>query len=182
VKRPHAKPSSIDRLDPEIKRLIGDLRIEQGWTIDEIREKLVELGQPVSRSALARHTQSIEAIGLKLRHSRELAKALIEKVDAGDEEKVANLNIELAHSSLLRLQTAEEEGTMVTFEPKEAMFISSSINSLVSASAKIADINRKAKAEQKKESAETARTAATAAGLSKDTVDQIYRAVLGVEG
>lgn len=176
------RPSSIDKLDPEIKRLISDLRLEHGWSIDQIKAKLDDLAQPVSRSALARHTKSIEEIGRDLRHSREMAKALIESVDPGDEAKVASLNIELAHSSLLRLQTATEGGELVTLDPKEAMFVSSAINNLVGAGGKLAEIRRKAKAEQKRESAETAKTAATAAGLSKSVVDQIYNAVLGVEG
>ncbi len=181
MKRLHSRPSSIDKLDPEIKRLISDLRIEHGWTIDQIREKLEELGKPVSRSALARHTKSIEDIGRELRHSREMAKALIESVDPGDEAKVASLNIELAHNSIMRLQTATEDGELVMLPPKEAMFITSAINNLVGAEGKLNEIRRKAKAEQKRESAEAARTAATSAGLSKETVDQIYQAVLGVE-
>jgi hypothetical protein len=182
VKRLHSRPSSIDKLDPEIKRLISDLRIEYGWTIDQIREKLEELGKPISRSALARHTKSIEEIGRDLRHSREMAKVLIESVDPGDEAKVASLNIELAHAALLRLQTVTVDGELTTLDAKEAMFLSSAIKNLVGAGGQLDEIRRKAKAEQKRESAETARTAATSAGLSKATVDQIYRAVLGVEG
>lgn len=175
------RPSTVDKLDPEIRRLIADLRLEHGWSIDDILKKLHELAQPISRSALARHTKSIEEIGRDLRHSREMAKALIESVDPGDEAKVASLNIELAHTSLLRLLTATEGGELVTLDAKEAMFVSSAINGLVGAGGKLADIRRKAKAEQKKASAEDARKAATAQGLSKATVDAIYHAVLGVE-
>jgi hypothetical protein len=175
------RPSSVDKLDPEIKRLIADLRLEHGWSIDQIKEKLDELKAPISRSALARHTKSLEEIGRDLRHSREMAKALIETVDPGDEGRVATLNIELLHASLLRLQTATEGGELVTIEPKDAMFLSTTINNLVGASGKLETIRAKAKADQKKESAETARQTATAAGLSKATVDQIYNAVLGVQ-
>ena len=177
------RPSSIDKLDPEIKRLISDLRIEHGWTIDEIRAKLEELGKPVSRSALARHTKSIEEIGRELRHSREMAKALVETTDGGEDSRVADINIELMHSVVLRLLTATSDGELVTFGPQDTMFLSRTLSGL--ASARKTDIEWREKAEKRGE--ERARKAAVAQvetvgrarGLSPDAIKAMRDAVLG---
>jgi len=57
-----ARPSSIERLPAELRELIGHLR-ERGRTIDEILAKLAELDVDVSRSALGRHVQHLDAAG-----------------------------------------------------------------------------------------------------------------------
>jgi hypothetical protein len=182
VKRPRHRPSSIDRLDPEIKAMIGTLRIEHGWTIDEILQRLVELNQPVSRSALARHTKSIEEIGAELRHSREMAKALVEQTDGAGEHRLSDLNLELMHSMVLRLVTATNAGEMVTFQPKDVMFLSASLSSLAATRKADADRRRKDREEAKREMLEAVKKAAgqPGSGLTKATVDEIYHAVLGV--
>ncbi|MCW3835984.1 DUF3486 family protein [Sphingomonas canadensis] len=178
--------STVDRLDPEIKKMIADLRIDFGWTIDEILTKLRELGQgEISRSALGRHVKSIEEVGAQLRHSREMAKALIEQVGDAPEDRVADLNIELLHAMILRLVTAtndEGDGQPVTFGPEDAMFLGRTIQSLASA--------RKTNAEMIfKVRQETARAAAKAvdavakdvpAGLTRETVDEIKRRIMGI--
>jgi predicted transcriptional regulator len=175
------RPSTVDRLDPDIKRMIADLRLEHGWSIDQIKGKLDELAQPVSRTALARHTKSLDEISRDLRRTRETARVLTEAVEPGQDGKVTQLGIELLESAIIRLMTAEADtGELVTFDPKEAMQLSITLKNLVGSKGGLADIRTKAKAEQKKESAETAKGAAQAAGLSKDTVDAIYHAVLGV--
>jgi hypothetical protein len=177
------RPSSVDRLDPEIKRLISDLRIEHGWTIDEIHQKLIELKQPVSRSALARHTKSIEEIGAELRHSREMAKALVETAPVGDDAKLEQLNLELMHSMVLRLLTATNAGEMITLDPENTMFLARALGQLAGARKTDADRRRKDREEAKKEFLgkveETAKKGG--AGLTREAVDAIRHAVLGVD-
>lgn len=177
------RPSSIDRLDPEIRKLIADLRFERGWTIKEIRKRLLELGQQVSASALVRHTKSIREIGEQLRHSREVAKALVEAAPLGDDARIADLNVELMHSMVLRLVTAKNAGEMITFEPKDVMFLSTALSTLASARKADADRRRKDREDAKKEmlAAVDAEAKRPGSGLTKATVDQIYHAVLGVQ-
>lgn len=179
------RPSSIDRLDPEIKDLIGKLRIDNGWTIDEIRRKLLQLGQgDVSRSALGRHVKSLEEIGAQLRHSREVAQALVAQVGDAPEDRVADLNIELMHSMILRLTTAtndDGDGQPVMFGPEDVRFLSQSLQSLASAKKTNTDnvfrIRKEAAAKATAEAAERAVTAARAQGLSKDGVAAIREAI-----
>lgn len=180
------RPSSVDRLDPEIKELIGKLRIDNGWTIDEILKKLRQLGQgEVSRSALGRHVKSIEEIGAQLRHSREVAKALIAQVGDAPEDRTADLNIELMHSMILRLVTAtndEADGQPVILDAKEVMFLASSLSSLAGARKTNADMVLKVRQEAAKEAAKAVDKAASkvAGGLTRDTIDTIKREILGV--
>ena len=174
------RPGTIDRLDPEIKRLISDLRIEKGWTIDQIREELLKLGQPVSRSALARHTKSIEEIGAELRHSREMAKALVESAPVGDDAKIEQLNLELMHSMVLRLLTATNAGEMITLDPENTMFLARALGQLAGARKTDADRRRKDREEAKKELLQTVSKVAEqkGSGLTREAVSAIRQAVL----
>lgn len=183
MRRPMHRPSTVDKLDPEIRKLIADLRLEHGWSIDQIKAKLDELKQPVSRSALARHTKSIEEIGREMRHSREMAKALLEQAAPGEDAKVADLNIELMHTMILRLVTATEGGEMVSLDPKDVMFLTSSLSSLAGARKTDAERRRKDRADAKKELMEKVREVASTkgSGMSKATVDLIAAKVLGAE-
>ncbi|KDE20669.1 hypothetical protein AZ09_04280 [Acetobacter aceti 1023] len=109
-----ARPSSIDQLEPEIRDEIGRLR-GNGHTLDEILAALRELDVThISRSALGRHVQSMEKIGAKLRHSRNIAEALVRQLGGEPASRSAQLNIELLHSAVLDLflaaQNAEEGG------------------------------------------------------------------------
>jgi hypothetical protein len=109
-RRPPHRPSSVDRLPPEIKRLIMDLRIEHGLTIDQIRERLLELGQQISRSALARHTRTMEDVAEDIRLAKETAKAVAGTSEHGEEDELFRLNMELANVELFRFFTAAREG------------------------------------------------------------------------
>ncbi len=182
------RPSTIDRLDPEIKDLIGKLRIDHGWTIDEILKRLRELGQTdVKRSALGRHVKSLEEIGAQLRHSREVAQALVAQVGDAPEDRVADLNIELMHSMILRLVTAtndEGDGQPVILDPEQTMFMARSLQALAGARKTNADTIFKVRQETAKKAAEVvdAATKDIPAGLTRDTVDLIKRRIMGIAG
>lgn len=186
ARRPRHVPSKIDKLDPQIRELIAKLRIDHGWTIDEILKRLRELGQTdISRSGLARHTRSIEEVGADLRHSRELAKALVEQVGDAPEDRMVDLNIELMHSMVLRLVTATQRGDdgpePMTFGPEELMLLASAIQKLVGARKTNTDMVFKVREQTKKDAAAAAGKAAKAKGMSADTVQFIMDAVLGVD-
>jgi DNA-binding transcriptional MerR regulator len=181
------RPSSIDRLDPEIKELIGQLRIDKGWTIDEIRkqlEKLLAEEHLPSRSALGRHVKSLEEIGAQLRHSREVAQALVQQVGDAPEDRVADLNIELMHGMILRLVTAtqdEGDGRPITFGPEDTMFLTRALQALAGARKTNADMVLKVREAAMKDAAKKVGAAAKAKGLTKETADFIVNQVLGVE-
>lgn len=181
--RPRSRPSSIDRLDAKTKAMIRHLRIEEGWTLDEILERLMELGKPVSRSALGRHTRSIEEIGLIAREAVATAEAMKGLAEGERGEVLADINNQVMQSIIFRAQMAKMEGEGVELDPDEALAISRALSALAGARKNDADRRRKDREEAKKELLAAVSKAAQAkgSGLTKATVDEIYHAVLGVE-
>ena len=177
-------PSSIDRLDPEIRALINELRIDKGWTIDEIRNQLIELGQGhISRSALGRHVRTLADISSQMRETQAYAEALAKQAGNSSQSELLDLNGQLLHSNMFRLLLAERGGEGIQLSPKEAKEFSEALRNLALARKTDLDVvekaERRAAEKATKAAAEKATTAARAKGLSKDTVEAIRHAVLG---
>lgn len=165
------RPSSIDRLLPSLRELIAKLR-RDGFTIDEIRAKLLELDVEVSRSALGRHVRTLADAQDRMRRSKAIADALVSQFGEQPDNKLARANLELMHSVVMQTITAsdidEETGEMqpVTFDPQQAMFLAKSLQSLASAEKTNSDRIMKAREEGKKEAREEARKKLDDAGRS----------------
>ena len=105
-----ARPSSVDRLPDQIRERIGQLR-DAGFTIDEILSALAELeGVEISRSALGRHIQGLDKLGVQMRRSRDVATALVGKLGTAEVGRNAQLNIELMHTVILDLFMKAQAG------------------------------------------------------------------------
>jgi hypothetical protein len=126
-----AYPSKIDRMPASIRELIGKLRGD-GRTIDEILAKLQELDARVSRSALGRHVQKLDAIGEQIRRSRWIGEALIERLGDAPESRQARVNVELMHGLIMDL-LAGEGGEPVELTPQNAMLLARALNDLARA-------------------------------------------------
>lgn len=188
-----AGKSKVLRLPPELREQIGAL-VAQGRTLDEITAHLRTLGADVSRSALGRYKQSLDKVGEKLRRSREVAEALVQKLGSAPESKATRLNVELMHGALLDLllKVNEEgeggegaEGKGVVLEPMGAMLLAKALDHLSRASKADAElvgkIREQAEAEARKAAAETAVAAARKGGLSAESADAIRREILGIK-
>lgn len=178
------RPSTIDRLDPEIRELIAQLRIDKGWTIDEIRAQLQQLGQGhVSRSALGRHVRSLEDVGAELRETQIYAEALAKEVGDGSQSRMLDVNAQLLQANMFRLMLAAKDGEGIQLTPKDAKDFADALRSIALTRKTDLDVIEKAKKlaadEATKAAAEKATTAARNKGLSKDTVEAIRFAVLG---
>ena len=74
------RKSALRRLPPEILGEINRILSEGRLTLDELLEHLRSLGvEGISRSALGRQKQKIDKVAAKLRQSREIVDALVEK-------------------------------------------------------------------------------------------------------
>jgi len=168
------RQSTIRRLPPEVRELIGTL-LGDGRTLDEILAHLRELGTPVvSRAALGRYKQRLDKVGEKLRHSREVAEALIAKLGAAPESKATRLNVELMHGVILDLllkiseEGEGENGEAVVLDPMSAMLLGKSLDHLARASKSDAELVGKIKEQARKEAeAKLDKAVATAAGEAK---------------
>ncbi len=130
-----ARPSKIDRLPPEIRDAIGDLR-RNGRTIDEILAHLRRLGvveNDVSRSGLGRHLQRWDAVAKRLTESRAAAEAIMARIeDQGADDRMARFNVQALHASIMELMGAED-GSPIQLDPKEAMQVSAALKNLATA-------------------------------------------------
>ena len=157
--RPKRKtPSSVTALDPELQKLISDLRIDQGWTIKEICAKLKEFNATISQSAMQRHTRSLDEMSQELVQARQWAKLVGKQIEDTDQASIADINIELMQVKLFKLMQMANDGVPVDFTPKEMMEAARALSSLISASKNQMHVIEKAE----KRGAEKARKAAIA--------------------
>jgi len=177
-----ARPSSIDQLPRDVREIIGQLRMN-GVTIDSILDKLKELDVDVSRSALARHTQKIDAIAERVRESRAAADAIMDRLGASTDNRQARLNIELMHASLMSL-LAGEDGDDVVLSAQDAMFLGRALKDLASASKLDQDREIKLRDEiarqERQKAAEKAEDVARSNGMDAKQVAFIRAQILGV--
>ncbi len=185
-----ARPSRIDRMDPEIREIIGRLR-QHGKTIDEIREHLRSMEIDVSRSALGRHVQSLEKVGERMRRSRAIADALARQIGDTSESKLTSLNIELLHGFVFDfLASAEGDdddaagAKALLRDPMAMKLFSEAVERLTKASRHNADfieqVEKRAEVRERKAAAGRAAEAAKARGMSAETAEFIKAQVLGV--
>jgi len=180
--------STIEQLPPEQRARVDALCVDKSLTLTELRERLTEeIGDAApSRSALGRHRLKVEEVAQAMRESREAAKVL--RAEMGDltDDVQSRLNYEMLQGQLFKAQMAIMSGD---FAPenmiKEFRGMADALYRL-SASRKIdADRIVRIKQEAAKETAQKAVTeidavAAKTPGLSKDTVDDIKRRILGI--
>ncbi len=153
------RKSSIRSLPPEIREQIGALL--ERHTLTEIIEHLKQLDVTVSRSALGRYKQHLDRVGEKLRRSREVAEALIQKLGNAPESKALRLNVELMHGLLMDLalsandegeaEEGEEKAKGVVLDAQDAMWLAKALDHLSRASKTDADLIAKLREQARKE-------------------------------
>lgn len=180
------QPSSIDKLPEEIRELIGKLRENDKFTIDQILEHLKGLDVDVSRSAIGRHVKTMAEISERMAQSRAMATALTARFGDEPDNRVARLNRELVQGIVMTTLTASEEdedGNIrpVTFNPEENLQLARTLQALASAEKIDTDRQLVLRRELAKEAAKAVdRVAAREGGMSKDTIAAIKREILGI--
>lgn len=179
-------PSTIDRLDPEVRELIAQLRIDKGFTIDEIRAALVKIigeDRVPSRSALGRHVRGLAEVSADLRETQIYAEALAREAGSKTGNQLLDMNAQLLQANMFKLMLAEREGEGILLSPKEAKEFSEALRNVAlmrkTEQDVIAKAEQRAAEKERLASADKATSAARAKGLSKDTVNAIRKAVLG---
>lgn len=176
------RPSSIDKLEPAIRGEVNRLRIDKGYTIEQILEYLKTMNLTISQSAMGRHVKKIAEVGARIRESRAIAEGIAPTLADKDDGQILNVNIELLHGAIMRMASAtDDDGNDVQLKPGEAMAIGKALE----AASKAQKINADRVLKIRKETAEKAsevvkKELAKQPGLSKQVADDIRRAVLGV--
>lgn len=177
------RPSSIDRLDKDLRAEINRLRVDKGFTIEQIVEYLKSMNAAVSKSAVGRHVKKLAEVGARIREARAVAEGIAPTIADKDDGQLVNMNVELLHSAIMRLQSGTgDDGNDVELSAVEAMMIGKAIQAAASAAKINADRVLKIRQETAKHAAKAVEKTLkkSAPGLSSETVAQIRQAVLGV--
>jgi hypothetical protein len=180
--------SSIDKLPEEVRAEIGELLERRNLTIDQVLAHLRQLDVPeaqeISRSALGRHAKKLSEIGERMRHSREMALALVDRFGDQPDNKLARVNLELMHGVVMQTITGALDGGEygeagpVTFDPESVKFLAGALASLAQAQKTDTDRMAKLKAELAKESAGKLDVARQAGEIDAEAVERAKR-ILG---
>jgi AcrR family transcriptional regulator len=130
------RPTKVDRLPPEIKDTIADLR-RAGHSLDQILAHLRQLGvgaDNVSRTGLYHHIAKLDELGEMMRQDRIMADALVARFGEEPDDKTFRANIQMMQSLLLKLNIAARTEKDGAFSAQEMMFLSMAMKNLATAS------------------------------------------------
>jgi hypothetical protein len=175
------RPSNIGRLPPQIRERVDEL-LRQSVTLDQIMAKLAELGvEGVSRSGLGRYKQSFDRIGERLKQTREISNALVEKLGDAPEGKQQRLLIEMMRSLVFDVLVSAGEASEggddakdLTLDPEAVMFLARS-DLVVRMRRELA-----AQAEEKLKKLEHEGAAGQARSLDPETLRRVREEIYGI--
>ncbi|BEO03089.1 hypothetical protein SMQC13_08160 [Serratia marcescens] len=181
------RPSKIDLLPESIRDALHQMLRDKRHTQEEIREAINALidqhdlpdDMQLSRTGLNRYASRMEAIGSKIRASREMAEIWAAKLGDAPQSDVGKLLMEFVKTLAFETSMALAE-TEKTVEPKalgQLALVAQRIEAAQMASHKREKEIRQAFAE---EAAATAEKIVSQAGLSADKAADIKRQILGI--
>ncbi|HGM5299505.1 TPA: DUF3486 family protein [Serratia marcescens] len=181
------RPSKIDLLPEAIRDALHQMLRDKRHTQEEIREAINTLidqhelpdDMQLSRTGLNRYASRMEAIGSKIRASREMAEIWAAKLGSAPTSDVGKLLMEFVKTLAFETSMALAE-TEKTVEPKalgQLALVAQRIEAAQMVSHKREKEIRQAFAE---EAAATAEKIVSQAGLSADKAADIKRQILGI--
>ena len=188
-----SRPSSIDRLSPELRAQLNELLARPDVTQQEITDLLNAEGAGVSKSAVNRYAVRMRKWADRNRQTRQIVESYLAQCGQEGQENLSEVLVQqlrdLAHGLLVRMQDMHDDSEEVEEEDRSER--AAEIGKLLSQAARsVRDIEmaadrsterrRKLRAEVAKEAADAAGAAATNAGVSPETIAVIQRDVLGV--
>lgn len=144
--------STLTQLDEPIQAEVARL-VRAGWTIDDIKAQLAQLGADVSRSAVGRHVKNAREVMKRYTDAQEISKGWAEQVRDEPNGDVARLLWQML--SGLAFKTVDDMGVSTNpVKPMDLMLLSKMIKDL-NASTKdglsIAKTRAEAQAQAKRE-------------------------------
>lgn len=181
-----ARQSSIDLLPGEIRQALNDLlrdpavsQLEATNRLNQLLENEGKDDLKVSKSAVNRYSQRMDAIGAKMRQSREIAEMWIGKLGNQPQGQVGKLLNEFTRTMAFEtaLHLSEDDNPI---PPKLLKELSLAIKHLEEA----ASVNEKREREIRRlateEAADAAETVAKQQGLTREGVKAIKDEILGI--
>lgn len=180
---PKQQPSSIDRLPEDIRvqlhELLRDPRVTQLEATARINAILADEGHRdrLSKSAVNRYAVSMEKVGAKLRHSREIAKMWIGRLGAEPQGEVGKLLNEMVRTLAFEATMEMAEGSEPV-QPKMLRDLAIAIEKLEKAASENVKRDAEIRKRALEEAAEAVGKTAMQAGVSEETIRIIRRDVL----
>jgi len=199
--RKRRQPSTVDLLPAGVRQqlqsMLDNPRITQLQAVDQVNAVLAELraaGDPevldpacperVSKSAVNRYDLQMRDVGERLRQSREVADRWINKLGAAPQGKVGNLINEILRTLSFDVTLFMQSGSL---DEESAPAVVGMLKDLALTSMRLekaANLNvereKEIRAQAKQEAAESVERIAKKGGLTKATVQEIRREILGI--
>lgn len=182
------RKSKIETLAPDLRQAIDVKLSDPRFTLDMLVDHVKAMGLPeeISRSALHRRQQTIAVVGERIRRSKDIADALVDKFGEAPDDKAGRLNRQFVQSAIMDILSAsDDDGEPIQLTPNQVMALSKALGEL--ARAEKSDTDRMIRM-RKEVASEVANKAADVTerelkklpGISKDAVAAIRHQVLGV--
>lgn len=185
--------SSIDRLPEaardQLNQLLRDPAITQKEAVKQINQILAGLQHPerLSKSAVNRYDMKMREVGDKLKQSRDIAKMWIDKFGAAPQGQVGNLVNEILRTLSFDLTLKASDMDLDAEEGKNMPAVVGMLKDLALTTMRLekaANLNvereKEIRQQAKQEAAESVEKIAKKGGLSKTTVQEIRKEILGI--
>ncbi|WP_321392803.1 DUF3486 family protein [Emcibacter sp.] len=173
--------SSIKSLDPKIKAELDRLLSQDNMTIDELVGFLQSLGAEVSRSAVGRYSQNYKTVASKMKEYKEMATAFANELGTEVESDAHQVIVQMLHTMLMRVGMQELDRDEPLYDPKDLMFLGSTIKNLMGSIKDRQAMEEKALQKARQQVADEASVTMKQAGLSPDQVKFWREDFLGVK-
>ncbi len=170
-----ARKSNITQLPVGVREAVDEAIREGRATIAEIVALIRSLGGDASKSAVGRYKQRAESAMARYREAQEVAKVWVGKLQTDPEGDVGRLLAEMLRTTAFQTLGDLDEGT-----PQDVMFLAKALKDLAGADKLTADRILAVRREAAKEAAEKVSAVGKSKGLSKATVDELRKEILGV--
>jgi hypothetical protein len=176
-------PSTIKRLDDEIREAV-DAAIRDGRaTGDEILALIQAMGGEASRSSVYRYKQRMEKQLQRYRAAQEVAGVWMKGIHDEPDGKVARMASQAITALALEAISKIEDGEELP-SPQDLMFLSKAVQQGVQTSKMQLEmagkIEERARAKAKAEAVQAVERVARAEGLSAETIARFRADILGV--
>ncbi|WP_051617137.1 DUF3486 family protein [Desulfonatronovibrio hydrogenovorans] len=175
------RKSTVQQISPEAREELDKMVRDGRATIDQIRDRLLELEgeEAPSRSAIGRYVKSAQEQMEKYRQAQEIARTWVGKLEEEPDGDVGRLLSEMlrtvAFSTMGQMGENEKEA-----DPKDISYLARTIKDLASADKISADRELRIRQETASRAADKAVKVAKKGGLSSEAVQEIRKEILGV--
>ena len=169
------RKSNITQLPVGVREAV-DAAIREGRaTIADIVAMIRTMGGEASKSAVGRYKQQAESQMQRYREAQEVARVWVGKLQTDPEGDVGRLLAEMLRTTAFQTLGDLDAGT-----PQDVMFLAKALKDLASTDKLTAERILIVRREMAKEAAEKVATVGKSKGLSKTTVDELRKEILGV--